>query len=250
MASYNDKIRWWADRRCSGPHLSMEILGRYPVRVQPELEGAVNAMNAALKANGYRDPTGPTGSYNCRMIGGTTKWSLHAYAIAIDIDYGENPYLRGQTIPKGFGTDPRFMLTEAQVDAVEGIRNEWGESLWKWLGWSIGDTMHFEIDVPPDRCEVAMFTHFNIGHEYAEWEPVVWLLFQLAGGRIDPNANSAQVQTHLPWKTNVRLVDVQDFDMIADLTGMADSVRERMKGDGIYRWGKEIAALEQYAWGS
>ena len=30
-------------------------------------------------------------------------------------------------------------------------------------------------------------THFHIDQEYKEWEPVVWLLFVLAGGTTDPD---------------------------------------------------------------
>ena len=153
MASYRQKLEWWTGRRCSGPLASLELLGRYPVRVQPELVDAVAAMHRELVAAGYRNPTGPTGSYSCRKIGGSRLWSLHAYGIAIDLDYAMNPHLR-QSIRRGFDTDPRFLITEAQVAAVESIVNSHGERLWRWLGWTIGDTMHFEIDVPPDRCDV------------------------------------------------------------------------------------------------
>ncbi len=155
MASHAQIEAWWTGRRCTGPLESINVLGRYPVRVQPELADATREMDRVLRAAGYPSPTGPTGSYNCRYIGGTTTWSLHAYAVAVDIDYGNNPYLRGVEIPKGFGTDPRFKLTEAQVDAVEGILNDRGEPIWRWLGWTIGDTMHFQVDQPPDRCQPA-----------------------------------------------------------------------------------------------
>jgi hypothetical protein len=104
-------------------------------------------------ANGYHTPMGPTGSYHCRKIGGSSKWSLHAYAVAIDWDYGENPYLRGTKIKPGFKSDYRFTLTENQINAVEAIKNEDGNSIWRWLGWTIGDTMHFSVDVPPDKCQ-------------------------------------------------------------------------------------------------
>ena len=155
MATHKQIEAWWSDRRCKGPHVSLDMNGRFPVRLQPELEVAGLWMADAIMANGYRSPMGPTGSYNCRTIGGSNTWSLHAYAVAVDWDYGENPYLRGTRIQPGFGTDPRFMLTEAQVNAVEGIVNDDGDSIWRWLGWTIGDTMHFQVDVPPDKCAPA-----------------------------------------------------------------------------------------------
>ncbi len=190
MASYSDKIRWWSDRRCEGPHVKVTIMDRYPVRVQSELEAATVEMDRVLKATGYEWPTGPTGSYNCRQIGGSTKWSLHAYAIAIDIDYGNNPYLRGHPIPRGFVQDSRFQLTEANVDAVEAIRNDRGESIWKWLGWSIGDTMHFEADVPPDRCQPVtdpqeddVLKPGDTGLDVAKWQNYLnrWSVLPTAG---------------------------------------------------------------------
>jgi len=153
MASHRQIETWWAGRRCEGPHVKLNLNGRYPVRVQPELEKAAEALSAAIMGNGYRTPMGPTGSYNCRKIGGSSTWSLHAYAVAIDWDYGENPYLRGTKIQPGYKSDFRFALTENQINAVEGIVNSDGDSIWRWLGWTIGDTMHFQVDVPPDKCQ-------------------------------------------------------------------------------------------------
>jgi hypothetical protein len=155
MATHKQIEAWWADRRCEGPHVSLNMNGRYPVRLQPELEAAGNALAEAIMTNGYRSPMGATGSYNCRKIGGSDTWSLHAYGVAIDWDYGVNPYLRGTKIEPGFKNDYRFELTEWQVNAVEAIKNDDGASIWRWLGWTIGDTMHFQVDVPPDKCQPA-----------------------------------------------------------------------------------------------
>ena len=154
MASHAQVEEWWADYRCNTTDLVyLDINGRYPVKMQSLLEAATLALEAAIMGSGYRTPMGPTGSYHCRKIGGSDTWSLHAYGVAIDWDYGENPYLRGETISKGFVTDPRFELTEANVDAVEAIVNEQGEQIWRWLGWTIADTMHFQVNVPPERCQ-------------------------------------------------------------------------------------------------
>ena len=155
MATHAQIEAWWAEYRCNTDDLVyLDLNGRYPVKVQDVLEAATLALSDAIMETGYRTPMGPTGSYHCRKIGGSDTWSLHAYGVAIDWDYGENPYDKGGTPPsEGFVTDPRFMLTEANVDAVEGIRNEYGESIWRWLGWSISDFMHFQVNVPPDRCE-------------------------------------------------------------------------------------------------
>ena len=155
MASHRQKLEWWSDYRCDRGNLAeLNLNGRYPVRVAHQTVEAWQALERAIMRVGYRTPMGPTGSYTCRTIGGSTVMSLHAYGIAVDWDYGENPHLR-EPIPRGFGLDPRFRLTEAHIDAVEAIVNSNGDPIFKWLGWSIGDTMHFEIDQPPHLCQPA-----------------------------------------------------------------------------------------------
>ena len=93
-----------------------------------------------------------------------------------------------------------------------------------------------------------MFTHFHIGDENPEWEPVSWWLYMLEGGVIDANNNSSQIVAVLPWKTNVRLVQPEDFDLIAEKIGLSDENRDKMDTDGLYRWGKELASLRQKAY--
>jgi hypothetical protein len=75
--------------------------------------------------------------------------SLHNYGLAIDIDPNKNPYFQGRK----WGVDKDFSdikLTRAQVDAVEGLKTVSGVQVFKWLGWSIADTMHFEITCRPE----------------------------------------------------------------------------------------------------
>jgi hypothetical protein len=75
--------------------------------------------------------------------------SLHNYGLAIDIDPKKNQYFKGEK----FGVDKDFSdikFTRAQVEAVEGIKTVGGVQVFKWLGWSIADTMHFEITCRPE----------------------------------------------------------------------------------------------------
>lgn len=155
--------RWWSSYRClsSSQRKPIELFGRNAgVVAAPAYDGML-ALEAALVATGYRDvksvwiprecPTGISGK-TCQADG--TSCSLHNYGIAVDIDpfgYG-NPHFF-----KKFGDGWDFddcKLTEDQVLAVEDIENKWGEQYFRWLGWPIGDTMHFELQVPPDRTEV------------------------------------------------------------------------------------------------
>lgn len=138
--------------------VSLNILGRYPVKAQSFWVPAVLAFEQALINTGYENPCDYTGSYNKRYIGGTTIWSWHSYGGAIDLDYGyktpdrlvdRNPHLHRRIYPgdAGFGTE--FQLLEHQVRAVEAIRTNNGKKVWRWLGWSIGDTMHWEPNCSP-----------------------------------------------------------------------------------------------------
>jgi len=246
--------------------VSMRLLGRYPVKVQDFWVPAVEAMEQALIATGYENPCDYIGSYLKRPIAGTDYWSWHSYGGAVDLDYGgdnpdspdhpgvdKNPHLH-RRIPwgdPGFGVE--FQLTEPQVKAVLAIRTNNDKPVWRWLGTSIGDTMHFEPACTPDDIKTGimednMFTHFEIGQEYAEWESVSWWLYMLKGGTIDANGNSSQVQSKLPWKTNVRLVQAEDFMLIAELVGLSNANRIALTDSGLYRWGKELASLRQKAY--
>jgi hypothetical protein len=93
----------------------------------------------------------------------------------------------------------------------------------------------------------TMVTHYKIGERYAEYEEVSWLLFLLEGGTVDPNRNSSQIAPVL-GKTDVRLVTDNDFDLIGQHTNMTSSTLTRLKADGLYRFGKEVAALREQSY--
>jgi hypothetical protein len=165
----------WEDYLCKSDTLvSKTVLGRSPVKVQAQLSDAVDAFNKALVDSGYENPCDYIGSYLCRTVAGSTKASNHAYGIAIDLDYGgdpessanhtgidRNPHLHRKIVPgdAAFGTE--IQLLEHQVRAIESIRNTEGTQLWEWLGWRNGDSMHFDINVSPDKCEVDWSTVGN-----------------------------------------------------------------------------------------
>ena len=138
----------------------VNVLGRN-VRVQDFWVPAAEALNHALVATGYENPCDNIGSFYPRFISGTDIWSWHSYGGPLDIDYGgnneaspdhdgidRNPHLRTRIYP-GFGSDPRFQIQEFQVAAVLAIRTNNGKRVWRWLGWSIGDTMHMEPNCSP-----------------------------------------------------------------------------------------------------
>ena len=177
MASHNQKLEWYADLICGKTRIDITFMGRSPVRIIPEAEAAVRALEAALLDNGYVLPIDATGSYSCRKIAGSDSWSLHAVPIAIDVDYPNNPVLN-ETLKPGWGTHPALTITERQVDAVDRIVNVQGQRIWKWLGWRTpkADPMHWELDVPRDKLEVAMDDEGKAPNidECEAWQTASW----------------------------------------------------------------------------
>lgn len=148
--------------------VSVTMLGRYPVKAQDFWVPAVAAMERVLIAGGYENPCDWIGSYKKRVIAGTDIWSFHSYGGAVDLDYGgdvdgdgdptidRNPHVHRRITRGDPGFSVEWQLTEAQVDAVEKIKTVNGKTVWRWLGWSIGDTMHFEPACTPDDARTGI----------------------------------------------------------------------------------------------
>jgi hypothetical protein len=85
-----------------------------------------------------------TSGFNCRFVGGTSRWSLHAYGEAIDVNPVENPYVRGSTVspPAGRAYVDRTMFRKGM--AVRGgiLVRAFAAAGWKW-GAGFGDYQHF-----------------------------------------------------------------------------------------------------------
>ncbi len=85
-----------------------------------------------------------TSAFNCRFVGGTSRWSLHAYGEAIDVNPVENPYVRGGTVSPAAG---RAFLDRSRYRRGMAMRNgvlvrAFAAVGWKW-GASFGDYQHF-----------------------------------------------------------------------------------------------------------
>lgn len=117
------------------------FLGRTPVRVIGLHVEAWSAAEAVLLAHGYGQASN-VGSYNCRKISGSTRYSLHAYRCAIDVDAPQN-WLQGRGSTMDWS---RAKLTKEQVRQVEKIRLNNGEQAFR-NGYVFRnpDPMHFQI---------------------------------------------------------------------------------------------------------
>lgn len=133
---------------CVGPFVKMSLYGEGSVTVKASTFDAFNALNARLVKYDYRTRQADTGAYNCRAITGGTKMSLHAYGIAIDINWLTNPY--GPTLVTDM---PRAMIKE-----IEAIKTNGGNTVFRWGGRYSGnkDAMHFEIVCTPDQLSTGI----------------------------------------------------------------------------------------------
>ena len=124
---------------CRGVTERVALYGSAVVAVDPRIVEATLALNDVLARWDYRTRRADTGAYNCRKITGGKGYSLHAYGIALDINWNTNPYGTTKTdMPRGM------------VDEIEAIRTTAGLPVWEWGGdWRTPDTMHYEIAASP-----------------------------------------------------------------------------------------------------
>jgi hypothetical protein len=85
-----------------------------------------------------------TSGFNCRFVGGTKRWSMHASGEAIDVNPVENPYIRGSYVSPPAGRAFLDRRRYRKGMAVEGgvLARAFASVGWKW-GASFGDYQHF-----------------------------------------------------------------------------------------------------------
>jgi hypothetical protein len=130
----------WAPA-CTAPFARYTLHGGGVVTVDVLIVDAVKALNAVLIDWDYRTRRADTGAYNCRQITGGTNYSLHAYGIAVDLNWSTNPY-------------GHHLITDmpiGMIEAIEGIRTAGGVQVWRWGGRYSNnkDAMHFEVVASP-----------------------------------------------------------------------------------------------------
>lgn len=139
----------WAPA-CTGPFASVPLFGGASISVRASTVDAWVALNAVLAKWDYKATPPDCGAYNCRAITGGTQYSLHAYGIAADINWQQNPYG-----PKLITDMPRGM-----VDEIKAIRTNNGVGVFRWGGDYSGnkDAMHYEIVASPAEIATGIAT--------------------------------------------------------------------------------------------
>ncbi len=132
----------WAPA-CSPPLAKVEIVQGVRVQCHAKIATAVQALGRVFEAHGYHVRASDTGAYNCRPITNGTGHSLHAYGIALDVNWNTNPFRKDNVLV----TD----MSAAMIANVKRIRTMTGARLWGWGGdyRSVKDAMHFEVVCAP-----------------------------------------------------------------------------------------------------
>jgi len=110
---------------------------RFPLRRLQPVSAYRGSDDASMAADN-------TSGFNCRFVGGTSRWSNHAYGEAIDVNPVENPYVQGSRVspPAGraFVDRNRYRKGMAMPNGV--LVRAFAAVGWKW-GASFGDYQHF-----------------------------------------------------------------------------------------------------------
>lgn len=104
-----------------------------------------------MEKHGYLFRESAGGTYNCRNVklpsGATSVKSIHAYALAVDLNPSKNPYRKPLThdYPAEFIAD------------VEALRCANGRPVFQWGGrWGTPDAMHWQIACTPDEVRTIV----------------------------------------------------------------------------------------------
>lgn len=115
--------------------------------VEQHTTAAWEAFAALMTSHGYLFRESAGGTYNCRVIAGTSSYSLHSYGLCIDLNPSKNPHRSPLTtdIPKAFRADVASIVTVS------------GRQVFQWGGeWATPDAMHFQIGATPSELATGL----------------------------------------------------------------------------------------------
>ena len=110
---------------------------RFPIRRLQPVSAFRGSDDASMEADN-------TSGFNCRFVGATTRWSMHAYGAAIDVNPVENPYVQGGYVspPAGRAYVGRSRYRQGMALRNGPLVRAFASVGWKW-GASFGDYQHF-----------------------------------------------------------------------------------------------------------
>jgi hypothetical protein len=116
---------------------------RFPVRRMVPVSRYRGSDDLSLAADN-------TSGFNCRFVSGTSRWSMHAYGLAIDVNPVENPYVSDGRVSPPAGrryVDRGRIRTGMAVDGGVLVK-AFASVGWKWGGYWRGaaDYQHFSTN--------------------------------------------------------------------------------------------------------
>ena len=113
---------------------------RFPIRRMLGVEVYRGSDDRSMRADN-------TSGFNCRFVGGTNRWSEHAYGNAIDVNPVENPYIHGGLVepPAGRAFLDRSIRRAGMATRTSVLVRAFDSVGWHWGGrWSSSkDYQHF-----------------------------------------------------------------------------------------------------------
>jgi hypothetical protein len=113
---------------------------RFPMRRLRPVEAYKGSDDASMAADN-------TSGFNCRFVSGTSRWSQHAFGLAIDVNPVENPYVHGGRVepPAGRRYVDRSRRRPGMVVSGDVVVRAFAAIGWSWGGrWtSSKDYQHF-----------------------------------------------------------------------------------------------------------
>jgi hypothetical protein len=167
MARSTQELRTlWREYECAESRMVIVPFGPDRIRVAPPTAPAWAALATVLDHHDYAIRTTDTDSFNCRPNKSGGGKSLHAFGIALDVNWTTNPYRDHQGERAVRWSDKPVQLarsedvrigradtdfTPALIADVARIATREGKRVFEWGGsWrTIKDCMHFEIDLSP-----------------------------------------------------------------------------------------------------
>ena len=113
---------------------------KFPVHSAKTIDAYNGSDDASMADNN-------TSAFNCRKVGGTTRWSEHASGLALDLNPLQNPMVKGSRVypPEGKNWLDRADVRPGMITDGDVAVKAFAAIGWKWGGhWnSLKDYQHF-----------------------------------------------------------------------------------------------------------
>jgi hypothetical protein len=112
----------------------------FPIRRMRLIDAYGGSDDRSLKHNN-------TSAFNCRFVAGTTRWSMHAFGLAVDVNPVQNPYVAGSHVspPAGAKYLDRSRRAKGMIHGGDKVVRAFARAGWEWGGyWTYPkDYQHF-----------------------------------------------------------------------------------------------------------